>query len=225
MSAATRKLRAPESTPATLQGPAGRLELRLEIPETDTGVAFAVVCHPHPLYQGTMDNKVVHTLARSCNGVGMPSVRFNFRGVGRSEGHYADGDGELEDALAVIDDACARWPGRVPWLLGFSFGGVIAARAAAARKALGLVTVAPAVTRLELDVDTAAMPPWLLVQGDSDEVVPTVEVLEWVQRHPGGPRVAMVEGAGHFFHGRLTALRDIVTEFLVSSGNANGAGR
>ncbi len=219
MNASAATLRAPQSSAETIDGPAGRLELRIETPEPDAGEALAVVCHPHPLHQGTMDNKVVHTLARSCNRLGVPSVRFNFRGVGGSEGRYGEGDGELDDTLAVIDDACRRWPGRALWLLGFSFGGVIAARAAGMRRTARLVTVAPAVTRLALDFDAARMPPWLLVQGGSDDVVPTADVVDWVRRHPDGPRLELIDAAGHFFHGHLTALRDVVTAFLESSGD------
>lgn len=214
---------APRATEHLIDGPAGRLEVREEVPAEDAGRRVAVVCHPHPLYQGTMDNKVVHTLARACTQLGAPAVRFNFRGVGRSEGAHAEGEGELADALATVDWACARWPGRRLWLLGFSFGGVIAARAALVRDVSRLVTVAPAVTRLGLDIADRPLPEWLIVQGEADDVVPPDEVVEWLNTAPPGPALVGIQGAGHFFHGQLNDLRTVVTEFLAADAASEAA--
>ncbi|MCC5862117.1 MAG: alpha/beta hydrolase [Gammaproteobacteria bacterium] len=213
-------IRAPRATEHLIDGPAGSLEVREEVPAEDAGESVAIVCHPHPLYQGTMDNKVVHTLARACTQLGVPAVRFNFRGVGRSEGVYAEGEGELADALAVIDWAGGRWPDRALWVLGFSFGGVIAARAAMARQAAKLVTIAPAVTRLNLELEDAVPAAWLIVQGEEDDVVPTDEVMGWLNAAPPGPLFVGVPGAGHFFHGQLNELREHVTEFLAADPDA-----
>ncbi len=165
-----------------------------------------------------MDNKVVHTLARACTRMGAPAVRFNFRGVGDSQGTHDNGVGEVDDALAVVDWAQARWPDRELWLLGFSFGGVIAAHAALRRDADVLVTVAPAVTRLRLETQEAsALPRWLIVQGEDDDVVPAAAVIEWLNETSPGPQLATLPQAGHFFHGKLNVLRDIVQAFLAGA--------
>ncbi|MGH8261531.1 MAG: alpha/beta hydrolase [Steroidobacteraceae bacterium] len=216
--------------PVGIAGPAGRLEGRLE--EPDDGARrvsrFGVICHPHPLHGGTLDNKVVHTLARALHDLGVPTVRFNFRGVGASEGRYDSGIGETDDALAVVGWARRRWPDAAPWLLGFSFGGVIAIRAAARAGARLLVTVAPAVGRRidpavrdEKEIPIGeALPacPWLIIQGDADEVLDAGSVLEWASRQVPAPQVRVSRGAGHFFHGRLPELRAAVEAFAHESG-------
>lgn len=200
----------------TLSGPAGALEALLECPAgAEAARAFGVICHPHPLYGGTLQNKVVHTLARGLHDAGIPTLRFNFRGVGASAGKFDDGRGETQDALAAVGYARERFPGAHPWLLGFSFGAVIAIRAAAAAGARRLVTVAPAVDRLD---PGGSLPrcPWLVIQGDADEVVAAAAVLEWVARLERRPAVRVLQGAGHFFHGRLPELRAVVLEFAQS---------
>jgi alpha/beta superfamily hydrolase len=171
--------------------------------------AIAVVCHPHPQQGGTMTNKVVHTLARACNEVGVPTVRFNYRGVGNSEGSYDDGIGETDDALAVIDWARTRWPETPLWLAGFTFGGGVALRASVRMPIARLITVAPAAAREEAP---PVLPdcPWLLVQGDADEVIPAAMVLAWAKSLSVTPDIRVLEGAGHFFHGRLIELRKVV---------------
>ena len=212
-----------------LEGPAGGLQALIETPLTEAGEpltvpAFAVVCHPHPLYGGTLDNKVVYTLARAIGQLGVPAIRFNFRGVGASAGSYDEGRGESDDALAAIAFGRQRWPGAPLWLAGFSFGGAVAARIAAPARAGRVVLAAPGITRLErADFASAreAVPacPWLIVQGDADDVVPAPAVIEWVRtRSPPppvpAPQLAVLPGAGHFFHGRLNELREAVVAFL-----------
>jgi alpha/beta superfamily hydrolase len=157
-----------------------------------------------------MHNKVAYILARAFNDLGAVSMRFNFRGVGRSEGMYSQGIGETDDALAAIDWLTAQNPGLPLWLGGFSFGAYVALRAQSRRPVERLVTVAPAVERF--DTSTMELPrmPWLLVQGDADEVVSPQAVFDWVNRLPSPPRLAVLEGAGHFFHGRLNELRQTV---------------
>lgn len=204
-----------------IAGPAGALEALVEgelrSSERPAMGGFGVVCHPHPLHGGTLDNKVVHTLARALHDVGMPTLRFNFRGVGASGGQFADGIGETDDALAAVAFGRTRWPGKAPWLLGFSFGAVVAIRAAVQAGAQRLVTVAPAVGRVATG---QAMPlcPWLLIQGDADEVIDARAVLEWASRQTPPPKVHVLREAGHFFHGRLPELREAVVKFAEEGG-------
>src|SRR5678816_1332155 len=159
-------LRAPVPQAVLIDGPAGRLEARVEDPSPGSGPrVLGVVCHPHPLYGGTMQNKVVHTLARAMQEVGAATVRFNFRGVGASTGTHDEGRGEIDDAAAVAQWARRRWRCERLWLAGFSFGAAVALQAAPRLAPERLVTVAPPVARLGLD----GMPPrpaadWLIVQ-------------------------------------------------------------
>lgn len=201
-----------------IPGPAGDIEVVIEIPDESAGapVGWVVLGHPHPQMGGTMDNKVVHTLARACVAAGWAAIRFNFRGVGHSQGQWDEGKGEVADMLAVWSTMQhdTRWTGR-PWLLGgFSFGGHVALQAgqqlaASGHQALGLLLVSPAVARFASD---AACAPALVVQGDEDEVVPMSAVLAWAR--PNTQPVVVVPGAGHFFHGHLGTLKQIVTRHV-----------
>ena len=204
-----------------IPGPAGALEAAIDA-SGGPAPATAVVCHPHPLQDGTMKNKVVTTLSRAFTRLGADVVRFNFRGVGASQGSYADGVGERDDALAVVAWCRARWPDRRIYLGGFSFGGAVAAAIAARAAAAGLVTVAPAVDRLRTDF-VAPSCPWLLVHGDADDVVPHEPVLEWARALASPPRIVVLPGVGHFFHGRLPALIDAVTDFFGAELGASGS--
>jgi alpha/beta superfamily hydrolase len=166
-----------------------------------------VLCHPHPLHGGTLDNKVVQTLARAFVGLGYTAVRFNFRGIGKSEGAWDEGRGEVEDALAVI--AAHRLPGQALVVAGFSFGGYVASQAAASlpaeHGAERLVLVAPAVTNFTM----AAVPAdTLVVHGEADDVVPLAACFDWAR--PQALPVTVLPGAGHFFHGALPVLKQIV---------------
>jgi alpha/beta superfamily hydrolase len=207
------------SQSVTIAGPAGDLQALLDIPAATTSNAVAVVCHPHPLHGGTMTNKVVHTLAKAFNDVGAPAVRFNYRGVGTSAGGYDEGNGETQDALAVLGWAAQRWPGAQLWLGGFSFGGAIAIRASVASShALDitrLVTVAPAIRRVSVDSNTLPQCPWLIVQGDRDELVDPADIQQWARALPVEPRLTMLTGVEHFFHGRLNDLRTTVVSWLT----------
>jgi len=206
----------PSSAPGGLSiaGPAGRLESVIDEPPQAAGAPLlaAVICHPHPLFGGTMHNKVVHTLARSLSAAGGATVRFNFRGVGASEGVHDDGVGETQDALAVVAWARSRWPA-VPLVLGgFSFGGAVAIRAARAAAPAWLITVAPAVDRVRTDDLVLPQVDWLVVQGADDDVVPANTVLEWMGERAPQARVRLLAGTGHFFHGRLHELKACVSE-------------
>jgi uncharacterized protein len=215
--------RSPLAERLTIAGPAGALQVLLETPQpagAGAPPAFGVVCHPHPLQGGTLDNKVVWTIARAFEQLGAPALRFNFRGVGASAGRYDEGRGETADALAVIAFGRQRFPGAALWLGGFSFGAAIAVRAAGAAHPGRLVLVAPGITRV--DVDGAAPPqcPWLIVQGDADDVVPARTVLDWAHTLSPAPSVRVLPGAGHFFHGRINELRDVITGFMEQSADA-----
>jgi hypothetical protein len=215
--------RPPAPRPVIVAGPAGPLEARLEDPvPAERPRACGVVCHPHPLYGGTMQNKVVHTLARAMQELGVPTLRFNFRGVGGSAGHYDGGAGELEDALAACAWARAHWGCGTLWLAGFSFGSAVALQAAAVAGPAALVTVAPPVGRIIVAPVPRPSCPWLVVQGDRDELVDAATVRRWAGEFARPPRLEMLEGAEHFFHGRLVELRSVVKRFLSEPSDGEG---
>ena len=212
-------MKPPRAERIRLAGAAAEIEALVETPAEGAAGGpqrFGVICHPHPLYGGTLDNKVVYTLARAFVELGVPAIRFNFRGVGGSGGRYDGGAGETEDVLAVVAYGRQRWPGAALWLAGFSFGGAVAVRAAAEARPQRLVVVAPGITRVAMDGVASPDCPWLIVQGDADEVIEPAAVLEWGRRQVRAPAVQVLAGAGHFFHGRLHELRQLVLDFLGS---------
>ncbi len=200
------------SQSVVVPGPAGTLEAAIDTVGAASG-AVAVICHPHPLEQGTMQNKVVTTLARAFAHLGAFSVRFNFRGVGGSQGRFDDGVGERADALAVVAWSRARWPGLRLYLGGFSFGGGVALTSAAEAQPFGLVTVAPPVEKLPPSFVPPSCP-WLLVHGTADDVVPVAPTEAWVAGLAAPPQVVLLEGVGHFFHGQLRTLESAVASFF-----------
>jgi uncharacterized protein len=197
-----------------LPGPAGELEV-LTTPQV-TLDRVAIICHPHPMHGGTMSNKVVTTLARTFKELGLATVRFNFRGVGKSTGAYDEGKGELDDLLAVIAWVQAACPSAIIWLAGFSFGAVIAAKAATQVSVAQLVCVAPPVMRFDIKNLPPIQCPWVVVQGDQDEVIDAQAVFDWVASVKPAPVLIRMEGAGHFFHGQLLELRKRLFEHLQS---------
>lgn len=205
----------PQSEKLVIEGPAGRLEALVETPRDAAARGAAVICHPHPLHEGTMQNKVVHTLARAFVSCGYLALRFNFRGVGESEGQFDDGPGELEDALAAAREGRRRVPVGPLWVAGFSFGAAIAIRAAAELDADGLVSVAPAVARVASVAGAEPRCPWLVIQGDRDEVVDVDDTIEWVNALEPGPELRVFPDTEHFFHGRLIELRKAVQTFVT----------
>lgn len=204
----------PQAEKATIEGPAGALEALVETPREGEPRAAAVVCHPHPQHGGTLDNKVAHTLARAFVAEGFLAVRFNFRGVGESEGRFDEGRGEVQDALAAVAFAKQRVPGAPVWLAGFSFGAAIAIAAAAEAKVAGLVSVAPAVSRVAGFTGPQPDCPWLVVQGDRDELVNVDDTIEWINGLEPGPELEVFEDTEHFFHGKLVELRKAVQKFI-----------
>ena len=204
----------PRTVREQIAGPAGRIECALDRPAA-APLGLAVVCHPHPQGGGTLANKVAQTIARACIDIGWASVRFNFRGVGASEGAWDEGRGEVDDALAVID----AWRGRdefagKPLLLGgFSFGGYVAV-AAAARLAgdarpRRIVLVGPSVEKQAVQ---GVPPDTIVVHGESDELVPLAAMLAWAR--PQGLPVIVFPGVGHFFHGQIALLKKVLVREL-----------
>ncbi|MFO7604060.1 MAG: alpha/beta hydrolase [Gammaproteobacteria bacterium] len=192
-----------------LSGAAGDLQLQVDTPTTvDARQPVVLLCHPHPLYGGSLQNKVVHMLARGYNDNGLTTVRFNFRGVGKSAGVFDHGEGEGDD-LHTIANYLRQTIDRI-WLAGFSFGAYVAARAYEAIQAERLLLVAPSVTLYDMSAINNIHIPWSVIQGSDDEVIAPTAVKAWLalQRRP--PRLHWLEGAGHFFHGRLNELREIV---------------
>jgi len=204
----------PQTEALYLDGPAGKLEALYDAPADSGAVGAAVICHPHPRHGGTMHNKVVHTLARAFAQVGFATLRFNFRGTENSEGVWDAGVGELEDVLAATKWMRSRQPGVPIWLAGFSFGAAMAIRAAVVEPVDGLVSIAPAVTRFAAELEGQPSCPWLIVQGDADELVDVEETITFVNSLEPGPELLVLEGVEHFFHGRLVDLREAVVEFV-----------
>jgi alpha/beta superfamily hydrolase len=194
-------------------GPAGLLEVAIDRAE-GAPLGMAVLAHPHPLHGGTLTNKVVQTLARACVLAGWTAVRFNFRGVGRSAGVYDEGRGELDDLLAVI---AAQAPQGPLCLAGFSFGAFVTSHAAAklhaGRVVQRLVLVGTAASRFEVaPVPAELHARTLVIHGEQDDTVPLASVMDWAR--PQVLPVLVVPGGGHFFHGQLPLLRELVLRHL-----------
>ena len=208
-----------------LQGPAGAIEVAAD--GADAPRMVAVVAHPHPLYGGTMDNKVVTTLARAFSEAGAAALRFNFRGVGASEGEHDEGRGETDDMLRVVEHAIETHPKLPVLLAGFSFGGAVAVRASGRVDFAQLVLVAPGFRRITEagfgsppDPDDPALGApgrhttanTVIVHGDRDETVPLSDSIAWAARRDVA--VVVVPGGEHFFHRKLHVLREIVTRWV-----------
>ena len=197
-----------------LPGAVGAIECLLEVPANFYGGRVALICHPHPLYEGSMDNKVVHTLARAMHQLGIATLRFNFRGVGKSVGAYAEGIGETDDAVLLADWLQSQFPDAALYLAGFSFGGMVAILTACRTNADNLVTVAPAVGMIAANMHPEPPARWLLIHGADDELVAVDAVKLWAEHLPRPPEVIVMSGATHFFHGQLVKLRRLVIEKL-----------
>ncbi|WP_417446914.1 alpha/beta hydrolase [Kangiella sp.] len=197
-----------------IDGDAGPIEATLDQPDSPERNAIAVCCHPHPVHGGAMTNKVIYTVSRTLAGLGIPSLRFNFRGVGESAGDYDEGKGEQQDLIKAVEWMREKYPDRPLWLAGFSFGSWIAALQAKKLESQQLVSIAPPVNRFSFDEFAIPDCPWLVVQGDADEVVDPDAVFKWLENLSVKPDVIRMEGAGHFFHSRLVELRELIEENL-----------
>ena len=194
-----------------IRGPAGAIECATDIPDPVQEVpATVVICHPHPLHSGTMHNKVVTIMERSMRELGLRTVRFNFRGVGKSEGEHDDGYGETDDLFAVAEWVRRTRPDDALWLGGFSFGAYVASRAALNLDTGQLITIAPPVDRYPFDSLHHPECPWLVIQGDEDEIVNIDLVTQWVGTLKPPPELVVMQEADHFFHRRLMDLRGLL---------------
>lgn len=195
-----------------LTGAAGQLECALDLPNGKTPIGIALVAHPHPLYGGTMDNKVAQTLARTFVGLGYATARMNFRGVGKSEGQHDHGLGETEDMQLLLAQMENRYPNLPVALAGFSFGTFVQSRlqrilAAEQRPAQRLAFIGCAAGKWELGEVPADT---IVVHGELDDTIPLGDVLDWAR--PQDLAVTVIPGADHFFHRKLHHIKNIVTE-------------
>jgi alpha/beta superfamily hydrolase len=194
-------------TRSSIAGPAGTLEVALNVPDIPPR-GIALVAHPHPLHGGTLDNKVAQTLAKTFVALGYASIRLNFRGVGKSEGAFDDGIGETADALAALAFAqreFAAVAATPPVLAGFSFGSYVQTRVAQEVTAERMVLVGPAVKRFPIEHVPADT---IVIHGEQDAVVALTDVLDWAR--PQQLPIVVFPGCGHFFHGRLAQLQQVI---------------
>ncbi|MFU8798208.1 MAG: alpha/beta hydrolase [Gammaproteobacteria bacterium] len=207
-----------------IPGPSGSLESLLTEPKNNPRTITGIICHPHSLMGGTMHNKVVTTIARAFDALGLRTIRFNFRGVGASEGVYDRGIGETEDIFAVIDWVQKHHPHDKIWLAGFSFGAYVSLRAATQKSELisQLVSIAPpplyTTQNLDIAFDISPNPhlscPWVVIQGDADEIVVPHQVYDWISRMDHPPQLIRLPEASHFFHGCLIELQETLVTAL-----------
>ena len=204
---------APADQTLAIDGPAGPLELAVDDPEpgVDPLPLIAVVCHPLPTEGGSMHNKVVTMAARALRECGATTVRFNFRGVGNSVGTFDEGEGESDDLRAVVAWARAHKPGAQLWLAGFSFGAYVSYKLAAELKPGLLLSIAPPVGR-SWDFDAIPHPqcPWLVIQGEADEIVDAQAVKAWAEKLKPPPELVLMPETSHFFHRKLMDLRGAI---------------
>lgn len=196
-----------------LPGPAGQLEVMTTWPESIDCQGIGIICHPDPRQEGTMHNKVVTTIARAFANLQLATVRFNFRGVGLSSGEHSDTTGELADLQSIIDWTRQVLPQQPLWLAGFSFGSYISALAAQSAHPVRLISIAPPVNHYDYSQFTQISCPWLIVQGDADEVVPCSAVQTWAKHPPSPLQLIILPHVTHFFHGRLVELREHIEKW------------
>ena len=197
-----------------LTGPSGHIEAILAEPTQPKRPMLGIICHPHPLQGGTMHHKIVTTISRLFSELGLINLRFNFRGVEESAGCYGEALGEAEDLLVVMQWALKTYPNHALWLAGFSFGSYISAYIAARQPVQLLLSIAPPVNHFDFSSLTTISCPWIVVQGDQDEVVPATEVYAWVASLKRPPQLIPIPTATHFFHGHLPALKEKLTQQL-----------
>ncbi len=196
-----------------ITGLAGQLEAVLTTPTTTPIKYIGIVCHPHPLHGGTMNNKVVHTVVKTFRDLGMNTIRFNYRGVGNSTGTYDNGIGEMEDVITVIEYAKQNFPDHKICLAGFSFGAYVSLHAATLKPIHLLISIAPPVTNYEMN-GVIPMCPWIIVHGNKDELFNINAVIDWVAALTPKPEFIQIADASHFFHGKLIELRSELTKAI-----------
>lgn len=201
-----------QSAALQLAGPAGALEVAVDLPEADVAALplTAIVCHPLPTEGGTMHNKVVTMAARALRELGATTVRFNFRGTGTSEGVFDHGDGETEDLAAVAEWVRAARPADTLWLAGFSFGAYVSLRAAARLQPGLLISIAPPAGRWDFKSIVLPTMPWLVIQGEADEVVDPQAVYDWLKDTRAQAELVRMPDTSHFFHRKLIDLRGAI---------------
>lgn len=208
-----------------INGAAGAIEIAAHISDAQMPTAVAVVAHPHPLFGGTMDNKVATTLARALFDAGAATYRFNFRGIGNTEGVHDDGRGETADLLTVAAHARAVHPGLPLWLSGFSFGAAVTLAASEHLNCQEMILIAPGFSRMShwQNVKSGGVAPetTLLIHGEKDETVPLIDSLNWAR--PRDIAVMVVPEADHFFHQRLHILRRIIGRWMAQHACATTA--
>ncbi|WP_319380761.1 alpha/beta fold hydrolase [Thiomicrorhabdus sp.] len=195
-----------------IKGVCGRLEARHNLSELDasTVIRLVVLSHPHPLFGGTMNNKVVTTMERAFQSLGYATVAYNFRGVGQSDGEYDEGVGETDDLLSVLDWVRSRHTVEEVILAGFSFGSYVSLRALPQTGANRICTVAPPIGLYDFSALDKVDVPWSCIQGGRDEVVESEEVLSWVTKPGQCADLYWRAGASHFFHGELVWLKKVI---------------
>ena len=198
-----------------IEGACGHLESMVSEAQQSNCAYTMIICHPHPLHLGTMHNKVVTTLAKSGDLLNMHTIRFNFRGVAGSAGAFADGIGEAEDVLSVLQWSQAQNPQHEIILAGFSFGSYVACSVAGHINPKALITVAPAVTRQDYAHYPAFNGPWHVIFGEKDTLTPLEDAKRWIHQHTRKPKMSVIPDACHFFHGKLDMLERCITEHLT----------
>lgn len=206
----------PTTERITIAGPAGDLEALLEIPAGADGARVAVICHPHPVYGGTMTNKVVHVLAKACNDRGVPALRFNFRGVGASEGEWDEGPGELADYRAALDAMASLYPQSELWAAGFSFGSYIALTAGATDDRVRLLLgIALPVNRYDYSAVRTSPKPKFLIQAERDEICPLKRAYEFYAQLSEPKELVVIDGADHLFDGKVPEVAEAIVDLLA----------
>jgi len=199
-----------------LNGSAGKIECLAGYPteNAEDRKTVGIICHPHPLFGGSMHNKVVHMIEKAYRELGLHTIRFNFRGVGDSEGEYDDGIGESKDVVKIYQWAKEIFPEHDFWLAGFSFGSYAALRACEKINPTQLLTVAPPVERYDYSELKIPECPWLVIQGEVDDVVTPKAVYDYVNNIEPRPQLITFK-AGHFFHRRLTDLKGAIINGIL----------
>jgi alpha/beta superfamily hydrolase len=213
-----RQFQQPGEYPFVFTGKVGELEAIYTRPVTPTDSTIALLGHPHSLHGGTMHNKVVTTMARAFKEIGIPSIRFNFRGVGKSFGNYDEGIGESEDMVLLVEALTHEFPQAEFVFAGFSFGSYVTYRACAVSPHKLLISIAPAVHHYDYKEFAKPPMPWVIVQGDADEVVSYLEVKQFVTESNTPIEFIEFPQTSHFFHGKLIELKQAIIQSVLRQG-------